>query len=77
MPVLELTLGEVAYLRWEEATGEVLQMWTAEPLRRQGIMRTLWMQALPLGVRHSAWRTDDGDAFARAVGGELPPRKHA
>lgn len=76
VPAFELTVGDIARLRWEEDTGEVHSMWVAELHRRQGIMRALWEQAVPLGIKHSRWRTDDGDAFARAVGGELPTRLH-
>lgn len=70
--------GPGARLRWEVLTGEVYSLWVHPDHRRQGRASELWRRAGEIAeVRHSAWRTDDGDAFARAMGGELPPRLRA
>lgn len=43
---------------------------------RSGIGRGLWNHAQEAGLepRHSPTRTDQGDAWAHAVGGRVPPR---
>jgi hypothetical protein len=43
---------------------------------RQGIGTGMYNYAQQAGLnpRHSTWRTDEGDAWARKVGGDLPPR---
>jgi len=47
--------------------------------RRMGIGRQMWEHAQEIGVRpgpkHSAERTDVGDAWAKSVGGRVPRRK--
>ena len=64
-----------AKLVWEVDTGEVLHIGVNADHRRQGVATALWNEAQRYGaIRHSAYRTDDGDAFARAVGGVLPRR---
>ena len=64
-----------AKLVWEVDTGEVLHIGVNADHRRKGVATALWSEAQRYGaIRHSAYRTDDGDAFARAVGGMLPPR---
>lgn len=43
-------------------------------VRREGIATALWNHAHSAGLRprHSAERTDEGDAWAKAVGGKAP-----
>lgn len=53
-----------------------------ESYRRRGVATALWNEAQRLAAgdpeipepRHSPARTDDGDAWAMAVGGALPER---
>ena len=45
--------------------------------QRQGIATGMWEHAHSVASRplvHSALRTDDGDAWARSVGGRMPGR---
>lgn len=72
-------LQRVARIAWRAGTGEVEHLWVRESLRREGVATRLWTAARGIdpGVRHSAWRTDEGDAWARSVGGHLPERKRA
>lgn len=67
-----------ARLQWEVGTGEVVWLGVNASARRQGVARSLWTAAQAYGhIAHSPWRTDSGDAFARAVGGDLPRRRIA
>lgn len=66
----------VAHLSWDDS-GEVISLFTHQDYRRRGLATALWHEARQWSVQHSAWRTDDGDAFARAVGGYLPRRRLA
>ena len=69
----------IARLRVED-DGETYGLWVAPEMRRRGIATRLWEvapTALGIAPRHSAWRTDDGDAFARSFGVALPPREIA
>lgn len=70
---------EVARLTFDTATGEVLAVVVHAEFRRQGLATALWEYALECGyaLKHSSWRTNDGDSWARSVGGELPPRNMA
>ena len=51
---------------------------------RKGVAKAMWEHGHSLAEenaripkpKHSAYRTDEGDAWARAVGGSLPRRKH-
>ena len=47
-----------------------------ENWQRQGMASQMWQRASEItpGLSHSGNRTDDGDAWARKVGGPLPPR---
>lgn len=44
--------------------------------KRQGIGTGMYRHAQDEGLNpaHSSWRTDEGDAWARRVGGDLPER---
>lgn len=57
---------------------EVIKVGVDPNHRRQGIARAMWQQAVDLGIQpvHSARRTEDGEAFARAMGGPTPPNIH-
>ncbi len=65
----------LSHLVFRSGTGEIEHLWTEPSMRRMGFARALWAAARADGVCHSSWRTDDGDAFAQAVGGHLPRRQ--
>lgn len=56
-------------------TGEVMWVGTHPNHRRKGYARTLWDHLVSEGVnpQHSAQRYPDGDKWAHAVGGHVPP----
>lgn len=70
----------VGQLSWKPRTGEISDVFVERPFRRQGIGREMFRQAIHLssqfeGVlapKHSEHRTEEGDAWANAVGGEVP-----
>lgn len=67
----------VGLLTWDRGTHEVEMVYVPEDYRRRGIGRELWEYAKTKepGLQHSSDRTNDGDAWARSVGGEVPERK--
>lgn len=70
---------EIGRLVWHDSNGEIEKLWVDVAYRRQGIATSLWRMAQwinPAPV-HSAWRTDDGDAWARSITNDLPERKIA
>lgn len=80
-PDLKRSLG---WMQWKDDGGELEHIMVNWDERRKGIATTMWNRAHQLaqerGItppRHSANRTDDGNAWAKAVGGELPRRKRA
>lgn len=72
--------GEVGSINWMPASGgtaEVGDISVKGSHQRQGIASQLWKQAQKAtkgNIRHSSNRTAAGDAFARAVGGNVPAR---
>jgi GNAT superfamily N-acetyltransferase len=54
--------------------GEISRLRVDDGHRRQGIATGLWNegQKYDPAPRHSPYRTDEGDAFARKMGGPLP-----
>jgi len=72
----------VAQLSWKPRTGEISDVFVEKPLRRQGLATEMFKRAHHFssqfeGVvspRHSEHRTEEGDAWAKAVGGDLPER---
>ena len=75
----ELASGMFVHARADAlgARGEVRTVFTDDRFRRQGLATALWDVAARLGMepRHAGNRTDDGDGWARRVGGDLPPRR--
>jgi GNAT superfamily N-acetyltransferase len=75
--------GSVGRMSWHHKTGEILNIEAYEPWRRQGVATHLLGEARRIagetrGVkppRHSADRTEAGDAWARSLGDRLPKRK--
>ncbi len=60
--------------------GEVNWLYVDEEFRRKGVAKAMWDAALaspaPVKPVHSPTRSDDGDAFARAVSPGVAPRTH-
>ena len=73
----------VASFNWSiDGDGEVTGVYVHEEGRRKGVASMLWEVAKELSESngwpqpaHSPGRTEDGDAWARAVGGDLPARE--
>lgn len=71
----------IGHLRWNRH--EIGDVDVHEDFQRQGIATTLWHHANMVAEneprvprpKHSADRTDAGDAWARSVGGRLPRRR--
>ena len=78
---IEAKAGDVVIGRmlWHKSNGDIEKLWVATSFRRQGIATAMWRlsQTFEMPAKHSEWRTNDGDAWARAIGGELPPRLQA
>lgn len=71
---------EVGRIVWHDSNGEIEKLWVDPAHRRQGIATELWLQAHESdgpAPQHSAWRTDDGDAWAKSFNTPLPERKAA
>ena len=71
----------VGTMQWEPKSGSVNWVRTHEDYRGLGVASTLWEKANKLsegtGIKapvHSKHRTDEGDAWAKSVGGETPTR---
>jgi len=69
----------VGQLLWDTHTGAIADVHVVPELQRRGIATSMWQKAhsLPSDIippRHSVFRSDAGDAWARSVGGELPER---
>ena len=70
---------QMGHLAWDDTS--VHGLGTAPAYRRQGVATKMWQHANQLAAqgiapapRHSSIRTKEGDAWARSVGGDLPPR---
>lgn len=65
----------VGGISWR-ANYEIESLWVGPDYRRQGIATELYEKAQEHTegkIKHSAYRTREGDAWARSVGGYLPP----
>lgn len=74
----------VGRIQWRENTGEINDIRVAPEHQRKGVATAMYRMAQQLsgeyGVlppKHSDDRSDQGDAWARAVGGEVPPQTTA
>ena len=69
----------IGHLVWEVSTGDIYKLWVQSAHRRKGYATELWNEAQQYEIKpkHSAWRTDSGEAWAISIGGELPPRLRA
>lgn len=67
----------VGLLTWDRGTHEVEMVYVSEGYRRMKIGYHLWEYAKTKepGLKHSSDRTSEGDAWAKAVGGDVPTRK--
>ena len=73
---------EIGRLRWWTVGGAVSDVAVSPNFRRRGVATGMWNEAYRLNAQdpdivspsHSSSRTDEGDAWARSVGGELPER---
>jgi GNAT superfamily N-acetyltransferase len=84
---LEASIGGqgVGAIEWHAGTGEIHQITVAPEHRRKGIATALYFQAKRVAAdtrgvkppKHSAHRTNEGEAWARTVGGTIPPRTDA
>jgi GNAT superfamily N-acetyltransferase len=69
-------------LIWHKGEGTIFSVQVAPHLQRQGVATAMWHHARALAAerpdivppKHSQIRSGQGDAWARAVGGELPER---
>lgn len=57
---------------------EILDVEVPEEHQRKGVATAMWNYALMQGFNpeHSEERSDPGDAWAKSVGGVLPPRRN-
>lgn len=75
------TGNSVGHMTWFKNSGVVSELFVGEQNRRQGIATNLWNEAQRLSrqdpsipaPKHSSFRSRSGDAWAKKVGGELPP----
>jgi GNAT superfamily N-acetyltransferase len=74
-----------ASISWHHKTGEIQGIFTAQEHQRQGIATSMLGEARRIagetrGVtspRHSSYRTNSGEAWARSTGDRLPRRDQA
>lgn len=71
--------GQMGRLLWDDGSGEISHLHVGEPHRRQGVATALWEtaheEAESRGItppEHSSSRTEEGDSWARSVGGYVP-----
>lgn len=71
--------GAVGFIIWEIDGGEVSRIYVGDKLRRHGIGTYIWETATEMSEEngwdvpeHSSSRTEEGDAFARSIGGYIP-----
>jgi hypothetical protein len=71
--------GAVGYIEWDRDSGEVEKIHVGRDLRRKGIGTHLWELATEWSQEneetppeHSSRRSQEGDHFAKAIGGYIP-----
>ena len=71
----------VGTIQWHPKTGDVNWVRTHQDYRGLGVATTMWEKANKLSAdtgikapKHSKHRTEEGEAWAKQVGGEMPPR---
>jgi predicted GNAT family acetyltransferase len=72
----------LGFMDWHKKTGRIDNISVTENMRGLGVASAMYDKATKLasdtGIKspqHSTHRTDKGDAWARKVGGNVPPRK--
>ena len=72
----------LGFIDWNKKTGKIDNINVSGRYRGLGLATSLYEKATKLasdtGIKspqHSPFRTDQGDAWARKVGGKVPPRK--
>ena len=71
--------GAVGYIEWNDDDGEVDRVFVGRPYRRLGVGTRLWELATEWAEKHdavppehSSTRSEEGDAWARSIGGHIP-----
>lgn len=67
----------VGKMEWDIGTGDIVNIEVHPNHRRKGIATAMWNQAQDItggNVGHSETRSDDGEAWAQSVGGDIPKR---
>jgi len=75
----------ISSMSWHHKTGEIKGVYTEPAHQRQGVASALYQRGQEIagetrGVpkpRHSAFRTDSGEGWSKAVGGRRPARNMA
>lgn len=69
------------HLCWHPKTGELCDIFVEIRMRRKGIATTMWEAANKIAKKdgivapkHSSARTENGDVWAKSIGGNLPAR---
>lgn len=75
-------LGPIGHLSWNKTSegAKVSDVFVSRDYRHQGVATSMYQHATRANGRplsHSAYRTDDGEGWARTVGGAMPPRREA
>lgn len=73
----------VGTIQWHPRSGDVNWVRTHPDYRGLGVATTLWEKAKKLSAdtgikepQHSRHRTEEGEAWAKSVGGKMPSRAH-
>jgi len=77
----------VGFLEWQGSSTDnynhIQAVYVRPDMQRKGIATKMWKHAHHISEqfesiappRHAPTRTNEGDAWARAVGGDIPPKK--
>lgn len=67
----------VGKMEWDIGTGDIQNVEVHPKHQRKGLATAMWHYAQDISgnnVGHSPVRTDEGDAWAHSVGGDIPER---
>jgi GNAT superfamily N-acetyltransferase len=72
----------IGSMSWHHKTGEIRGVYTTPEHQRQGVASSLYQKGQEIAAetrgvpkpKHSAQRTDSGEAWSKAVGGRRPAR---
>lgn len=73
--------ADVGMMEWFKNNGRVSELFVGKEFRRKGVATGMWNEAKRISKenpeipepRHNPQRSRKGDAWARSVGGDLPP----